>query len=243
MAEVTLLYFSWVRDKIGRAEERTPLPDGITTISQLLDHLGKLDQTYATAFAEQDKIRAALNEETVSFDTTLQDGDELALFPPMTGGEEPAPFKVSVQAEDFDVSAELKSLEADNPAIGATACFTGRVRLDDGAAPLTALHLDHYQGMAERALHRIGEQALNRWPLLGLTIIHRYGTLKLGEQIVLVAATSSHRQAAFDAAQFIMDYLKTDAPFWKREERADGSTDWVEAKSADDHAKDRWSAD
>mgnify|MGYP000176570379 CR=1 FL=1 len=243
MADVTLLYFSWVKDRIGKGEENLTLPKQVQTISQLIDHLANQSEGYAAAFADQDKIRAALNEETVPLDTRLADGDELALFPPMTGGQNAVPFKVRVQSEDFDIAAELGLLEQDNPQIGATACFSGRVRLDDGPSPLLALHLDHYQSMAEKALRDIGQQALDRWPLLGLTIIHRFGTLKIGEQIVLVAATSSHRQAAFEAAQFIMDYLKTDAPFWKREERADGSTNWVEAKAIDDSAKDRWSAE
>ncbi len=240
MAEVSLLYFSWVREKVGKGEERVSLPPEVTTIAQLIIHLSALSDRYTAAFSEQDKIRAALNEETVPLTATITDGDEIALFPPMTGGEEAIPFKISVQAGDFDVAVELKQLEGDTPHIGATACFTGRVRLDDGPAPLTALHLDHYQGMAEKALNNIGKRATDRWPLLGLTIIHRFGTLKIGEQIVLVAATSSHRQAAFEAAQFIMDYLKTDAPFWKREERADGSSGWVEAKTTDDSAKERW---
>lgn len=243
MSSVTLLYFAWVREKIGKAEEQVDLPADVATIAQLIQHLSKQDTAYAAAFAEPDKIRAALNEETAPLDTAIKDGDELAFFPPMTGGASKIPFKISVQAADFDIAAELAAIEGNNPNVGATACFTGRVRLDDGTAPLIALHLDHYQGMAEKALDQIGQQALGRWPLLGLTIIHRFGTLKIGEQIVLVAATSSHRQAAFDAAQFIMDYLKTDAPFWKREERADGSTDWVEAKNSDDLAKTRWSVE
>jgi len=236
---ITLLYFSWVRERIGKGEEPLEVPPGVTTISEVLTHLESVNERYRTAFADRNRIRAALNEDTASLDATLSDGDELALFPPMTGGQ--TSVRISVQEEDFDVTKELTSLNNAPGAIGATALFTGQVRQDGADVPLTALHLDCYQSMAEKALQKIAHEACARWPLIGLTIIHRYGTLKIGAQIVMVAATSSHRQAAFDATHFIMDFLKTDAPFWKREERADGSAGWVDAKFSDDVAKDRWS--
>ena len=146
-------------------------------------------------------------------------------------------MSVRVQTEDFDVGAESRALQAET--VGGIALFVGTVRglsSDDG---VTAMTLEHFPGMTESELERIEAEAHQRWPLEDVTIIHRVGRLLPGEQIVMVAAASAHRQAAFDAAQFIMDFLKTDAPFWKAEER-DGKTSWVEAKDSDDAARARW---
>lgn len=125
--------------------------------------------------------------------------------------------------------------------IGAVVTFTGLCRADEHGEPIVALTLEHYAGMAEAEIARHVEEAASRWLLLGACVIHRYGRIVPGEPIVLVITGSSHRQAAFAAAEFLMDYLKTRAPFWKRVEKADG-TDWVEAKASDDVAADRWSA-
>lgn len=146
-------------------------------------------------------------------------------------------MSVRVQAADFDVGAESRALQAET--VGGIALFVGTVRglsSDDG---VTAMTLEHFPGMTESELERIETEARQRWPLEDVTIIHRVGRLLPGEQIVMVAVSSAHRQAAFDAAQFIMDFLKTDAPFWKAEER-DGKTSWVEAKDSDDAARGRW---
>lgn len=146
-------------------------------------------------------------------------------------------MSVRVQTGDFDVGAESRALQAET--VGGIALFVGTVRglsSDDG---VTAMTLEHFPGMTESELERIEAEARRRWPLEDVTIIHRVGRLLPGEQIVMVAAASAHRQAAFDAAQFIMDFLKTDAPFWKAEER-DGKTSWVDAKDSDDAARDRW---
>ena len=146
-------------------------------------------------------------------------------------------MSVRVQTEDFDVGVESRALQAET--VGGIALFVGTVRglsSDDG---VTAMTLEHFPGMTESELERIEAEARQRWPLEDVTIIHRVGRLLPGEQIVMVAAASAHRQAAFDAAQFIMDFLKTDAPFWKAEER-DGKTSWVEAKDSDDAARARW---
>jgi molybdopterin synthase catalytic subunit len=146
-------------------------------------------------------------------------------------------MSVRVQTEDFDVGVESRALQAET--VGGIALFVGTVRglsSDDG---VTAMTLEHFPGMTESELERIEAEARQRWPLEDVTIIHRVGRLLPGEQIVMVAAASAHRQAAFDAAQFIMDFLKTDAPFWKAEER-DGKTNWVEAKDSDDAARARW---
>ena len=143
---------------------------------------------------------------------------------------------VRIQREDFDIAKEIAQLSAGRRDVGAVATFTGICR-DDG---ITAMTLEHYPGMAEAEIERHVEEARTRWPLLGVTVIHRYGRMVPGDNIVLVATASSHREAAFAAAEFLMDYLKTRAPFWKKEERA-GAADWVEARATDDAALTRWS--
>jgi len=146
---------------------------------------------------------------------------------------------VSVQREDFDIAAETARLTAADADIGAVVSFTGLVRRMTADGPITAMELEHYPGMTERALEEIAAEALARWPLQGVRVIHRYGPLKPGERIVLVLTASRHRQAAFEAAEFLMDYLKTRAPFWKKEARAGGGG-WVDARDADDSAMARW---
>ncbi|HEX2553643.1 MAG TPA: molybdenum cofactor biosynthesis protein MoaE [Microvirga sp.] len=146
---------------------------------------------------------------------------------------------VRIQAQDFDVAAEIAALGGGRRDIGAVVTFTGLCR-DEGGR-LAALELEHYPGMAEAELGRVVEEARARWPLQGVTVIHRYGRVLPGQNIVLVVAASAHRRAAFEAAEFLMDYLKTRAPFWKREHLTDGSMGaWVEAKEADDAAAGRW---
>ena len=146
---------------------------------------------------------------------------------------------IRVQRESFDLSEESRRLTVGRKDVGAVVAFTGYCR-DEGER-LAALELEHFPGMAEEEISRIAGGAAKRWPLLGLTIVHRFGRVLPGEPIVLVLAASEHRQAAFEAASFLMDYLKTRAPFWKREHRADGSEgDWVAAKDGDDDAAERW---
>ena len=144
---------------------------------------------------------------------------------------------IRIQREDFDLAAEIARLSGDGA--GAVATFTGICR--DEAGRLAALELEHYPGMAEAEIGRIAIDAAERWPLLGLTIIHRIGLIRPGENIVLVAAASTHRQAAFQAAEFLMDYMKSRAPVWKKEHLADGSSgSWVEARETDEEAVARW---
>jgi molybdopterin synthase catalytic subunit len=149
-------------------------------------------------------------------------------------------FAVRVQPEDFDIAVEQKRLCEGHPDIGAVVTFTGLCRDEQGT--LAALELEHYPGMAEEEMGRVLENARTRWPLDGAVLIHRFGRIKPGENIVLVVTASRHRTAAFAAAEFLMDYLKTRAPFWKKEHRKDGSTGgWVDAKDADDQALEKWS--
>ena len=146
---------------------------------------------------------------------------------------------IHIQEADFDVAQEIARLSKGRTDIGAVVSFTGICRGTEGAEPIAALTLEHYAGMAEAEIKRHADQAMSRWPLQGLTIIHRYGRITPGENIVLVVTASSHRQAAFQAAEFLMDYLKTSAPFWKQEESARG-TSWIEARDHDDAAAARW---
>ncbi|CAN0621373.1 molybdopterin synthase catalytic subunit [Burkholderia multivorans] len=146
---------------------------------------------------------------------------------------------VRVQAGDFDLNAEVSALRARNPKIGAVACFVGTVRdLNDGET-VAAMELEHYPGMTEKALERIAVDACRRWPGIDVTIVHRVGKLYPLDQIVLVATVAAHRGDAFASCEFVMDYLKTQAPFWKKETTADGER-WVDARSADDAALARW---
>jgi molybdopterin synthase catalytic subunit len=149
---------------------------------------------------------------------------------------------IKVQTEDFDVGAEMAALTAGRTDIGGIGCFVGTVRADPKGSGfrVTGMTLEHYPGMTERAIAQIVDRAIARWPLLGCTVIHRVGPMRPGENIVLVIAASSHRQAALDATAFLIDWLKTKAPFWKREDYADGNGAWVDAREEDDAAASRW---
>jgi molybdopterin synthase catalytic subunit len=146
---------------------------------------------------------------------------------------------VRLQQEDFDTAVETAALTAGRTDIGAVVTFTGICRGADAGVPITAMTLEHYPGMAEGEIARHVAEAGRRWPLMGVTVIHRYGRLVPGENIVLVVTAASHRHEAFAAAEFLMDYLKSRAPFWKQEEHAGGNR-WVEARTADDAALGRW---
>ncbi|POB00230.1 molybdopterin synthase catalytic subunit MoaE [Chromobacterium sinusclupearum] len=146
---------------------------------------------------------------------------------------------IRVQGEDFDVGAEVRRWSA-NPACGAVVSFSGLVRDHGDRQDVVALELEHYPGMTEKALADIVREARQRWSLKGVTLIHRVGRLTLGDNIVLVVTASSHRRDAFEAASFLMDYLKRQAPFWKCEVLADGSRHWVDAKTSDETAAARW---
>ncbi|BBA42372.1 MULTISPECIES: molybdenum cofactor biosynthesis protein MoaE [Burkholderia] len=146
---------------------------------------------------------------------------------------------VRIQTEDFDLNVEVAALRARNPKIGALACFVGTVRdLNEGDS-VAAMALEHYPGMTEKALEKIAAEAGRRWPGIDVAIVHRVGTLLPLDQIVMVATVASHRGDAFASCEFVMDYLKTEAPFWKKETTPDGER-WVDARSTDDAALARW---
>jgi molybdopterin synthase catalytic subunit len=146
---------------------------------------------------------------------------------------------VRIQREPFDVAAEAAKLTRGRTDAGAVVTFTGICRGAENGEPIAALTLEHFPGMAEAEIERHVAEAAQRWPLIGVTVIHRYGRIEPGEDIMMVVTVSSHRQAAFKSADFLMDYLKTRAPFWKQVDKADGKI-WVEAKAEDDTAAERW---
>ena len=149
---------------------------------------------------------------------------------------------IRVQQEDFDIGREIDSLTSGDTGVGGVCTFTGTVRDLGGDRRVTAMTLEHYPGMTEKALSEIEAEACRRWPLSASLIIHRYGRLTPGDRIVLVITASAHREAAFEACQFLMDWLKTKAPFWKKEEAEDG-VEWVAARDSDDAAAARWKTD
>ncbi|WP_424628043.1 molybdenum cofactor biosynthesis protein MoaE [Bradyrhizobium sp. SYSU BS000235] len=149
------------------------------------------------------------------------------------------PVTIRLQSADFDIAAEIAVLTKGRTDIGAVVSFSGICRGGEGGDAIAAMTLEHYPGMAEAEISRHVDEAKARWPLTGVTVIHRYGRVVPGDNIVLVLTASAHRQAAFQAAEFLMDYLKANAPFWKSEERSDGNA-WVEAQAHDDDAAARW---
>jgi len=150
-----------------------------------------------------------------------------------------ANLTIHIQESDFDIAREIAGLTAGRSDIGAVVSFTGICRGSEDGAAIAALTLEHYPGMAEAEIARHAETAMSRWPVTGIRIVHRVGRIIPGENIVLVVTASKHRQAAFEAAEFLMDYLKANAPFWKRVDSPDG-TSWVEARDHDDAAAARW---
>lgn len=149
--------------------------------------------------------------------------------------------RVSIQTEDFNLSEEIERLRKDDKRVGAVCTFTGTVRDRNDGLNVSSMALEHYPGMTEKALHVIVEQAMRRWKILDCTVVHRVGNLRPADQIVLVVVATAHRGHAFEACEFIMDYLKTRAPFWKKEQTPSGER-WVEAREGDDAAAGRWSS-
>ena len=150
-----------------------------------------------------------------------------------------ANIQVRIQHDDFDLAAEYLRLRQENPGAGAIVTFTGLVRDFNAEGGVKSLFLEHYPAMTEKSLHRIIDQAIGRWQLSAITVIHRIGRIHAEEQIVMVAVAAAHRHDAFAVAEFVMDYLKTEAPFWKREQGEDGEQ-WVDGKESDQRARERW---
>ncbi len=149
-------------------------------------------------------------------------------------------IQIRVEPQDFELGAEYERLRQRSPSSGAIVVFTGLVRDFNAEGGLNGIILEHYPSMTRKSLNAIAKKALEHWELEGVTIVHRIGELQNHEQIVLVGVSARHRAAAFDGARYIMDYLKTEAPFWKKEVTPDGEADWVEAKESDQRARERW---
>ena len=150
---------------------------------------------------------------------------------------------IRVQEAEFDIGAELAGFAQGDRSVGGIACFVGQVREMAAGEPVAAMTLEHYPGMTEKMLSEVEAEARARWPLADCLVIHRYGRLEPGERIVLVATASTHRQAALEACQFLIDWLKTKAPLWKMEEGPGGRAQWVDARESDDRAAGRWNKD
>lgn len=225
---VRVLYFSALREVVGRSEEEIAFSTP-ASLATLVAALRGISAAHAGALADLTRIRGAINADFARWDAPVADGDEVALFPPVTGGAGRTPvFEARVEEAPFDLAAEHARLAAIGTHVGAIVSFTGLVRD-------TPLLIEHYPRMAERELGRILQEARARWPLSGAIVIHRTGALPPGAEIVAVLTAAQHRAAAFAAAEFLMDWLKTRAPFWKKERGV-----WVEAKDSDAVAAARW---
>ena len=233
-----IVYFAWVREKAGVGEEEVTLPADVSDVAGLIDWIKARGSGFADAFADLEMVRTAVNQEYVTLDHPVRPGDEIAFFPPMTGDE---PL-IRVQREDFDVGAEMARLTEGNVGVGGVCAFVGLVRDMAGGSAVGAMTLEHYPGMTEKELARVEAEARGRWDLEASLVIHRYGRLEPGERIVLVVTAARHREAAFDACRFLIDWLKTRAPLWKREEGAEGDR-WVDARASDDASAERWVRD
>ena len=234
------LYFAWVRERVGTAEEELDPPPTVKTVGDLIAWLRERGEGYAHAFDKPAAVRAALDRVHARSDASDRGGEGSGVLS-ADDRRLKAMASVRVQREDFDPGAEAEALARGRTDVGAVVSFIGYCR-DEGGS-LAALELEHYPGMAEEEIARAASEAEARWPLLGATVIHRYGRIAPGERIVFVAVAAAHRGAAFAAAEMLMDYLKTRAPFWKRAIRSDGAVEgWIESKQEDDRSAARWSA-
>ncbi len=224
--KVKVLFFANLRERLGTPLEEVEIPDSASTVAGLRLHLMRRGGAWQEVLADMKVVRVAVNQDMAAANAPSESRRRDRFF--STGDRR---MKISVQQEDFDLGLEVLDIQQDNR-IGAVASFVGQVR----EVPMT---LEHYPGMTENAITKIVEEARTRWQVMDYTVIHRYGDLQPNDQIVLVAIASSHRADAFAACQFIMDYLKTQAPFWKKEHHPEGAR-WVNALESDDEAAERW---
>lgn len=238
---MNILYFAWVREKIGVGEETANPPPGVQTAAQLMDWLAAQSPKHADAFSNRAHIRVAIDQTHCPHTSSILGAKEVAFFPPVTGG---AGFDLRVQMEAFDIAAEVATFTERNKASGAICTFTGLMRDFRGAdrtsgEKIAAMELDAYPAMAEKQLAELAAEAGRRWPVDDIAVIHRYGKLAPSEAIVFVATASSHRAEAFASCEFLMDWLKTKAPFWKKETGPSGQT-WVSETAEDLKRAERW---
>ena len=235
---VKILYFAWVREKIGKAEEIVDLPAGVETVADLVAWLTQRGPEYAEAFARAGRGARGRRPDARAADRQHRRRARDRVLP---ARHRRLTVSVRVQSEDFEIGAEVAPPHR-RPHRHRRHRHVHRhgARATTTAAPIAGMTLEHYPGMTEQELARVEAEASARWPLQASLIVHRVGTLKPGDNIVLVVTASAHREAAFDAAAFLMDYLKTRAPFWKKEVAADGTERWVDARDSDDRAAARW---
>lgn len=231
---IKVLFFAQVRELVNT--DSLTLDGSFENVAALRAHLAAQGDRWALAL-DEGKLLAAVNQTLVELTHPLADGDEVAFFPPVTGVKM-TETRILVGHERFNVGTEYDWL-AGRDEDGAVVTFTGKVRNHNLGDSVKALTLEHYPGMTEKSLAAIVEEARGRWPLGRVTVIHRIGEMWPGEEIVFVGVTSAHRGSAFAAGEFIMDYLKTKAPFWKREATPEGER-WVESRDSDKHAASRW---
>ena len=238
-----VLYFAWVRSQIGLSEEIVDLPDDVSTVSELLDWLRGRGPRHAEALHGHLR-RAGRRKRGVRVARRASHGWRRSGLV-STGDRRVTPKSarmIRVQREDFDIAAEIASIVGSDHGIGAVVTFIGLVRDISGGESISDMTLEHYPGMTEKMLERIESEAMSRWPLSASLIVHRYGHLEPGDGIVLVITASPHREAAFEASEFLVDWLKTKAPFWKRETTPAGAK-WVAARDSDDAAAARWTGE
>ncbi len=219
---ITLKYFAFLKDRVGRAEDKVHFNHPIT-IGDILRAIGESVMPVHDLLREG-KILVAVNQEIGNEETQVKDGDEVAFLPPFSGG---SGGSVRIQREDFSMDEEIGRLKVTSKKIGGIAVFLGTARERSQGRAVVWITFEHYPQMAERTLQAIREQAIQRFDLLGMTIIHRVGELKIGENIVLIVAAAEHRRNAFSACQWAIDELKSTTPIWKRERTANGEI-WVE---------------
>ena len=233
---IRILYFAWLRERMRRAEESLPIPPGVATIGELASWLRQRDEAGAARVC---RPRHGAGRDQPKLCPARRQRHGWRRGGVLSPGDRRVSPTVRVQAAVFDLGAEMGALLAGRTDVGGVGSFIGVVR-DDPARLLESLTLEHYPGMTEAAMTAIAAQACERWSLLGCTVIHRVGRLTPGEGIVLVLAAAPHRQAALEATAFLIDWLKTRAPFWKHEQFAGGAGRWVAARDTDDEAAARW---
>ena len=218
---ITIKLFAMLKDRVGRDELKMKAADG--TVANLLGQVAQEYPALSDVLASG-RIVVSLNQELVKPDARVKDGDEVALMPPFSGG---AGGRVRVQNEQFSLDQEISRLKASSSAIGGIVTFLGTTRDLSRGKAVSKLEFEHYPGMAEKKLSGIRERAIGEYGVLDVTIIHRVGTLPVGENIVLIAVAAVHRDEAFSACRFCIDELKRVAPIWKKETTPDGEV-WVE---------------
>lgn len=236
--KVKVIFFASLRDAVGTGTETVELAGDAASVAQVREALIAKGEVWAHAFRNLKRIRAAVNQELAGDDAVVKEGDEVAFFPPGPGAEM-AITDIRVGEADFSLDEELSRIMRESPSAGGVASFVGLVRNKNDGAAVSRMTLEHYPGMTEKSLAKIAAAARERFHLVDVIVVHRVGELKVGDRIVLCLTSAEHRGDAFAGCEYIMDWLKTEAPFWKKEQTPDGER-WVDARESDDKARERW---